>query len=539
MSSVASAQPSGIILRRGLALAETVLTAAFVVCLAMTISGWMDTGPTGALAPAVLATLSLGLRHLCHRVLQTTDQRAARNVSRSARLTVWHARLGHEWPRAKTRDMSGHDRTVLDLSLALEGRAARYDTARFQAVTAPVILIALAALFSPVCAAILTGAFVPFILIMAVIGLGTRDAARRQFSTLSRLSALFYDRLAALPLLSAFEAGPHQTRSVGAATRAVSASTLSVLRIAFINAAVLEFFAALSVALVAVYCGFSLLTLMPFPVPETLTFAEAFACLALAPEVYAPLRRLSAAYHDKEVAEAADTALTPLMTAPSAAPTLRLAAPPSVAFEALCLGFDDDPDARIGPLSAAVAPGGMLALTGPSGSGKTALLRTLIGHGRVTAGRLIVNAETFTRAPDLSADIAYIGQTTPVLSKSLRDNLTLGQPVTETALLDALSLCGLLSLWQARGGDTQLSADRHGLSGGEARRLGWVRALLKPAPLLILDEPTADLDPDAAADFVRVLNRLREGRTALLATHDPRLAALADTAVALMPEGVQ
>ncbi|MFN3230407.1 MAG: ATP-binding cassette domain-containing protein, partial [Asticcacaulis sp.] len=398
------------------------------------------------------------------------------------------------------------------------------------------ILIGLAALFSPVCAVILAGAFVPFILIMAVIGLGTRDAARRQFETLSRLSALFYDRLAALPLLSAFEAGPHQTKQVGTATRAVSASTLSVLRIAFINAAVLEFFAALSVALVAVYCGFSLLTLLPFPVPETLTFAEAFACLALAPEVYAPLRRLSAAYHDKEVAEAADIALSPLQEAPPVAPSLKLTVPPEIVFDAWCLGFDDDPQAQIGPLSATVRSGGLLALTGPSGSGKTALLRTLIGHGRMTSGRLIVNAEVFTRAPDLSADIAYIGQTTPVLSQSLRDNLTLGQPVTETALQEALTLCGLLPLWQARGGDTLLSADRHGLSGGEARRVGWVRALLKPAVLLILDEPTADLDPAAAEDFVRVLNRLRQGRTSLLATHDPRLAALADVCVSLTPE---
>ncbi|WP_255581442.1 ABC transporter transmembrane domain-containing protein, partial [Caulobacter sp. HMWF009] len=171
----------------------------------------------------------------------------------------------------------------------------------------PLGLIAVAAVASPISAAILLFALIPFIIAMALAGTATAAQSRAQFTALQRLSGLFLDRVRALPVILAFQAEPRVTRDLERAADQLAERTIRVLRVAFFSSAALEFFAALSVALVAVYCGFNLLRLLPFPVPEQLDLRRAVFVLALAPEVYLPMRRLAAAYHDRQAAEAAAT----------------------------------------------------------------------------------------------------------------------------------------------------------------------------------------------------------------------------------------
>ncbi len=203
---------------------------------------------------------------------------------------------------------------------ALDGYYARFRPASAAGRLAPLIVVAAIACASPIAAAILLMTFAPFIAAMALAGGAAADESRRQFEALSRLSGLFADRVRALPTVLAFGAEARTASALGHAAEELAARTLKVLKIAFVSSAALEFFAALSVALAAVYCGFNLLGLLPFPVPEKLDLARAIFVLALAPEVYLPMRRLAAVYHDRQAAEACVDSLMAAETAPRRSP---------------------------------------------------------------------------------------------------------------------------------------------------------------------------------------------------------------------------
>ncbi|ESQ86381.1 hypothetical protein AEAC466_04045 [Asticcacaulis sp. AC466] len=412
---------------------------------------------------------------------------------------------------------------------SLEGYYARFRQADLSARVLPLIFIAVMAMVSPVSAGILLLTLLPFVALMAILGMTSADESKRQLDALSRLSNLFVDRIRALPLILSFDAGPRQVGIVGRAARDVAERTLRVLKIAFVTSAVLEFFSALSVALIAIYCGFYLLGQLPFPVPEVLTLAKAFFVLALAPEVYAPMRRLAAAYHDQQTAMAAAQRLMALEIRPDIAAQTVLKDAPEVTYEAVACTFPDDPDFRIGPVSFTARPGEVIAVRGPTGSGKTTLLRLLLGHGRYE-GAIRVNGQPLT---DLSRSIAWVSQNPPILAGSLADNLTLANRQADPN--EVIEKFGLNTLVITRESALSAALDERGsgLSGGERRKIGLARAALKAAPLWVLDEPTADLDPAAEADLIARLPDLFKGRTVILSSHSPALCALADRVVEL------
>ncbi len=392
------------------------------------------------------------------------------------------------------------------------------------------MLIAAAAIVSPFAAGILIFTLLPFVIGMALTGMAAAAESRRQFVAMERLSGLFLDRIRALPAILAFQSEAQQSRQIARASDELARRTSSVLKVAFLSSAILEFFSALAVALVAVYCGFNLLRLLPFPAPDMLTLGQAFFLLALAPEVYQPMRRLAAAYHDRQ---AADSAVPHLKALEQAVPTaisrsLELHHAPALTFDKVTIAYADAAPA-VRDFSLTVPSGRIIALVGASGSGKSSLIHLLLGLSPLTSGRILVDGQPLLCDDDLSASIAYAGQAPMVIPGTLEDNIRIALPqASHRQIMEAAVKAGL------RGDLNRVIDERGGgLSGGERRRLGLARAFLKPAPILLLDEPTAHLDARSENDLLAVIQQAAKDRTTVIATHSAAVAALADTVVEL------
>jgi ATP-binding cassette subfamily C protein CydD len=510
-----------------------VLAIATAAALAWLVSNIYAGGPAPERLWALALLVTAGLCRAATQIAATvTGHRGAAREKQEWRGRIFGALL--RTPLGLPAMLGERTADATDRIEDLDGYHARFRPLRLAAVATPVLVAAAAALASWVAAAILLMTLFPFTLGMALAGSAAAQAAARQLDALGKLSGLFVDRVRALPIIIGFGAQDRIVRQLSGATQDVAGRTIAVLRIAFLSSAVMEFFAALSVALVAVYCGFSLLGLLPFPAPESLTLGRALFVLILAPEFYLPMRRMAAAYHDKQIGEAAMKRLVSLaqVTQPPSAPIRSLERPPLLQFQdvLICHG-----DRRVGPFSFSVPAGKLTVLSGPSGAGKSSLLHGLLALAPVTAGEILVDGQSL-RTDGLQGQISWAGQATTFLPANLRENIRLSRPqASDAQVLAAAQSVGLSGLVGGRsdGLDTWIDPRGSGLSGGERRRVGMARAVLRDAPLWLLDEPTADLDAQSARDIIRLVREYANGRTILLVTHAPEVAALADHHVSI------
>lgn len=416
---------------------------------------------------------------------------------------------------------------------AIHGYVARFLPARAVATVAPLVVAGLVALASPFAAGILIVTLIPFVVALALAGGAAADESRRQLTALSRLSEVFADQIRALPIILAYRGEAREQARLTAAADQVARRTMRVLRVAFLSSGALEFFSALSVALVAVYAGFDLLGLWPFPSPERLDLFRAFFVLAMAPEFYAPMRRLAAAYHERQAAESAIERLDALPASARSPLTVAVSAAPAIRFDHVSIAWPGAECPAVADFSLDIAAGETIALVGPSGSGKSSLLHLLIGLAPLSGGCVTVDGQP---CDDVSRFAGWAGQRPLILPGTIADNIALAAPGADAAaIVRCATAAGMTALLDRRadGIAATLDARGGGLSGGERRRLGLARAMLKNAPLLLLDEPTAHLDAAAERDLIATIRAACAGRTAIIATHSPALAAIADRVVML------
>ena len=414
----------------------------------------------------------------------------------------------------------------------------RFRPAALRARVIPVVILALAVPldWAAAGALVLTGPLIP--VFMALVGWAAEAASRAHLLEQGALNRVLIDRVAALIDIRLLGATAQAGQDMAARAETLRGRTMAVLRLAFLSSAVLEFFAALGVALVAVHVGLSLLGLIGWggwggPISP---FGGIFLLLVV-PEFYQPLRELASAWHDRAAAEAAAGRIAAELARPGVMlgqGRPGLAPSGLLTWSGLRIGLGDT--AQIAVPDGQLAPGEAVALTGPSGVGKSAMLMALAGlvpaAGRVQLGTRSLSDAS---ADDLRAAMALIPQAPYFPATALR--LWLAPAATPDAVLwQALHRADAAGVVQAlpQGLETGLGETGGGVSGGEARRLMIARALIAAPQVILADEPTADLDAQAADAVCAVLLALRDSGVALLvATHDPRLAARMDRKITL------
>ena len=410
--------------------------------------------------------------------------------------------------------------TVSTAVEGLDGYVVRFLPQAVLAALIPfcMLLFVLGADWRPGLVLLFSAPFIP--LFMVLIAKGSEAIHRRQWEQLSRMAGYLLDLIQGLPDLRLFAAAKREAAEVARVSAAYREATMAVLRVAFLSALTLEFFAAMGTAVVAVIIGFRLLA-------GALTLGDGLFILFLAPEFYLPLRNLGLSHHARMQALAAAERIFRLVSLPEAAGfdgRLPLqAGPPSVRFDAVSFQYGGK-RGGVTAVDLELPAGSITALAGGSGAGKTTLARLLVGLSRPESGQITVNGVDLA---DLSpaawrARLTWVPQKPFFFSGTVRENLVLGCPVaTEEEIAAALADAGATEFIDRLPLrlDTLLGDRGAGLSGGEQRRLALARAFLRQATLVVLDEPTAGLDAANEQLVGNAVRRLALGRTVLVISH--------------------
>jgi len=470
------------------------------------------------------------------------SNRAARSVLGGLRAQVLRA-LAQASPLDKARAASGLAASALaEQAEAVVPWLARYQSALWRVRIAPLVIAAAVASQSWLAALVLVVAAPLIPLFMAIVGWRARAASKEQLVQMGGMNAFLLDRLRGLGSLRALGAVEASALRLRGHAEALRQRSMRVLRIAFLSSAVLELFSALGVAMVAVYVGFHLLGMLPFGAwGQKLSLGQALFVLLLAPAFFEPLRDLSAVWHDRAAGEAALQALDGLCR--QAAPLVGGMAPAedsgtaAMSVEVVDLQVQaPGGQARLAPLNLRVEAGEHVALRSPSGNGKSVLLAQLAGLVPVPRGRVLLDGRPLDAqtAAELRAGMAWMGQQPYVFAGSVQRNVALGRAHVGAAEVRAAGeQAALGAVLQARPG-MSLGEGGSGLSGGEVVRLALARlAVNRHAGLLLVDEPTAHLDPATARQVTEALLRIAAGRTLIVATHDAQLARRMDRVIEL------
>jgi ATP-binding cassette subfamily C protein CydD len=504
-----------------LGLAGTVLAAGQAGCVALVLAAALLGQGARPLPLALFAALALvraALAMLAERIAFDNGA-AARRRLRSEAMAALLAAGPALLRRHHSAELAG---AVVDRIEAVDGLFARWLPASLLAVAAPALVILLVLAVDPWAGLLLFGCALLVPLAMALSGIGAAAATRRQFAALTRLQTRFLDRVRGIATIVLAGRTEDEARALGIAADELRRRTMRVLRVAFLSSAALDCAAALALVVLALRYGAELAG------GGLASPGKALFVLLLVPALFAPLRAFSLAYQDRMHAQAAGATLAGLPEVPAAAPALPVrtvaARGVTVAFEDVRLTWDPRRGPALDGLSFRVPAGETLVLAGPSGAGKSTVLELLLGFVRPDSGRVTLNGvDIVTLVPQALARLtAWIGQRPVLFAGTIRENIRFARPeATDAELEEAVRFARVEAFTAALplGLDTRVGEGGYGLSGGQAQRIAIARAFLKNAPLLLLDEPTAHLDPATESEVLDSLRRLALGRTVILASH--------------------
>lgn len=522
----------------GIGIVQTLSTIVFAATIALLINNavylqqsiWQQTHWWW------LLTLVLSIKALLPLVQSRLADKASakiRNALRTATFQHCQHHHIHLYPSFSAAELSSLISTEID---STRDYFAEFLPQQRLAVLAPLLIIIACSSINWLVPLIfaLTAPLVPLFMIIA--GHKAAEASQRNLTQLNRLGNLLADRIKGINALQLARTTVHETESVYAQSENYRHSTMQVLRLAFLSGTLLEFFSAISVALVAVYLG--LLFLGKYQIGTwsgEISLGHGIFLLMLAPEFYLPLRRLGTLYHARaDAISVAEHLLRLFSNNPSNDSTSARYPTTENQHKRLpvkinAITFRNLQTARHGqllnkPLNLTLTPGKSLLLRGSSGIGKSTLLDTLAGFLPIAAGQLLINQQTIDvfNHTAWQSRIGYIAQQPELLFDSIRHNLCLGRAFTDEQLFAALAAAQADALVKElpKQLDYQISDSGGYLSGGQAQRIALARIFLHQPDLLLLDEPTANLDNDTAGLLLKALQQFtQQGGMLIMASH--------------------
>ena len=515
------------------------LVAAILVLLQATLlADVVARSFAGASLDDVSVDLTLLALVFCGRgalawAFEVVGRRGATKVLSQLRLELLERRLRRE-PTASDGVESAEIATVAVHGLEpLETYFGRFLPQVVLAVLVPVAVLVWVLRIDPTSALLmlLTLPLVP--VFMVLVGRYTQRKTRARAQALALLATRFLDAVRGLPTLRAYNRSRIQADSIARASEEYRVATMRTLRVAFLSGAVLELAATLGIALVAVTVGVRL-------VDGGIALAAGLTVLLLAPELYLPLRNLAAQYHASADGVAVAERLLALAgdvgerRVPSFLPAPTGS---SVRLEGVSFAYPLRPEPVLDAVDLELRQGETVALVGPSGSGKSTLASIVLGLTEPTRGRVLRgNANEGHDLATWRHGVAWVPQRATIFTGTVAENIRLGaENADDERVREAARLAGAEAFVEELPGGYEAVVGDGGrpLSAGEAQRIALARAFLRDAHLVVLDEPTANLDPLTAEGIADVMERLSSGRTVLLVAHRPELVRRADRVVRL------
>jgi ATP-binding cassette subfamily C protein CydCD len=385
---------------------------------------------------------------------------------------------------------------------------------------------------------LVTAPLIPFFMIL--IGKGAEAVTKRQYETLSRLSAHFLDSLQGLTTLKIFGQSKPHAKNIERVSEQFRNTTMQVLRITFLSALALELLTTISTAIIAVEIGLRLLYVK-------MDFLQALFILVLAPEFYLPLRMLGLRFHAGMDGTAAARRIFEILDTPTnrsndfSRSTEIATTPHEIIFENVSFTYPNETTPALQNINLCIEAGQHIALVGPSGAGKSTLVNLLLGFiqpssGQITSHHRQQETHTIINHSPLTESIAWVPQTPYLFHDTIANNILLGNPdATSEQLVEAAKAASLHEFITSlpEGYKAVIGEGGARLSGGQAQRLALARAFLKGAPILILDEPTSSLDSETEVLLEESTRELMRGKTVITIAHRLNTIFQADRIIVL------